>query len=154
MISLTWNILHNEACMISSSRYKHQAATPCNPTPLRLWAMLPRHMPVGSAARAASASRAASPRRNLPLVAASAEESVAHECSSRPGSADSARGAMRGSPRIVMTPLHPRSCSRGDGSLGPPSRKEQELREVCRQIAELAPQKFGTVREAHNYYPT
>jgi len=50
-----------------------------------------------------------------------------------------------------MTPLHPRGCSRGDGSLGPPNRKEQELREVCRQIAELAPQKFGNVREAFRY---
>lgn len=52
---------------------------------------------------------------------------------------------------IVMSPLHPRRGARGDGSLGPPSRKEQELREVSRQIAELAPQKFATVREAFRY---
>lgn len=69
----------------------------------------------------------------------------------RPGSAEGARQAMGGSPRIVMTPLHPRQGARGDGALGPPNREEQELREVSRQVAELAPQKFNTVREAFRY---
>lgn len=69
----------------------------------------------------------------------------------RPGSADAARGAMGGSPCIVMSPLHVRRGARGDGCLGPPSRDDQELREVCRQIAELAPQKFSSVREAFRY---
>lgn len=58
---------------------------------------------------------------------------------------------MGGDPRIVMSPLHPRRSARGNGALGPPSRKEQELRQVCRQIAELAPQKFTSVREAFRY---
>lgn len=47
--------------------------------------------------------------------------------------------------------MHPRRGSRGDGSMGPPNRAEQELRDVCRQIAELAPQKFTSVREAFRY---
>jgi len=58
---------------------------------------------------------------------------------------------MGGSPRIVMSPLHPRRGARDDGSLGPPNSAEQELHKVCRQIAELAPQKFTTVREAFRY---
>lgn len=69
----------------------------------------------------------------------------------RPGSADAARRAMGGSPMIVMSPLHPRKGTRGDGSVGPPTPREQELREVCRQVAELAPQKFSTVREAYRF---
>jgi len=58
---------------------------------------------------------------------------------------------MGGDPRIIMSPLHPRASPRGNGALGPPSRKDQELRQVCRQIAELAPQKFTSVREAFRY---
>lgn len=50
-----------------------------------------------------------------------------------------------------MSPLHPRRGARGDGAQGPPNQAEQELLEVCRQIAELAPQKFNTVREAFRY---
>merc|ERR1719162_577258 len=52
---------------------------------------------------------------------------------------------------VVMAPLHPRGGARGNGALGPPSRAEQELIEVCKQVAELAPQKFTNVREAFRY---
>merc|ERR1719409_2273124 len=58
---------------------------------------------------------------------------------------------MGGSPRIVMSPLHPRRGARGDGSCGPPSREDKEILEVCRQVAELAPQKFSSVREAFRF---
>lgn len=47
--------------------------------------------------------------------------------------------------------MHPRRGARGDGSLGPPNAHEKELLEVCQQVAELAPQKFSTVREAFRY---
>jgi len=50
-----------------------------------------------------------------------------------------------------MSPSHPRRRSRGDGSLGPLSKEDQELQSVCRQISDLAPQKFTTVREAFRY---
>lgn len=126
----------------------------------------PRNLPVGSAVRAASAARAASPRPgSLPRPAAPASNrgrSSSRDRSpqilpdhltivSRPGSADVARRAMGGSPRIVMSPLHPRRGARGDGSLGPANAQEKELLEVCQQVAELAPQKFSNVREAFRY---
>lgn len=50
-----------------------------------------------------------------------------------------------------MSPSHPRRHARGDGSLGPLSKEDEELQSVCRQISDLAPQKFTTVREAFRY---
>eukprot|EP00929_Paragymnodinium_shiwhaense_P035367 TRINITY_DN19098_c0_g1_i1.p1 TRINITY_DN19098_c0_g1~~TRINITY_DN19098_c0_g1_i1.p1 ORF type:complete len:659 (+),score=120.10 TRINITY_DN19098_c0_g1_i1:52-2028(+) len=116
-------------------------------------------LPAGSAVRAASAARRASPsprgRRPSSEAATPRLQQLPRrerrESSIVDGRRPCTAELMAGPARLQMSPWHPRRLARGDVCLQECSKEERELHQVCEQIGLLAPQKFSSIREAFRF---